>query len=100
ALPVLHDAEPGAGPLAALAALEKGPVLVLGCDLFLLDEATLRHLLDRRDPARAATCYANRIDGRPEPLCAIYESAGLARAKEALAAGERCARHFLESLDP
>lgn len=100
ALPVLHDAEPGAGPLAALAALEKGPVLVLGCDLFLLDEATLRHLLDRRDPARAATCFANRIDGRPEPLCAIYESAGLARAKEALAAGERCARHFLESLDP
>jgi molybdopterin converting factor small subunit len=98
------DATADAGPLAALAAFQATcpgePVLVLGCDLFLLDEITVRHLIERRDPTRAATCFANRIDGRPEPLCAILESAALARAGAAVAAGERCARHFLESLDP
>ena len=103
-LPVITDTEPGGGPLAALASAHAAhpeePVLVLGCDLFLLEAATLRHLLDQRDPARPATCFANRIDGRPEPLCAIYEVSGLSQAAGALAAGERCARHFLESLAP
>lgn len=102
--PVIPDAEPGGGPLAALAsahaARPDAAVLVLGCDLFLLDADTLRFLLENRDPARPATCFANRIDGRPEPLCAIYEVSGISRAATALAAGERCARHFLESLAP
>jgi molybdopterin-guanine dinucleotide biosynthesis protein A len=103
-LPVVADDVPGGGPLAALAAIHArkpdGPVLVLGCDLFLLDEMTVTHLLSHRDPSRGATCFANRIDGRPEPLCAIYEVSGISRAAEALARGEHCARHFLESLDP
>ena len=103
-LPAVVDADSGGGPLAALAAMgSKRPgesVLVLGCDLFLLDEATVRHLVARRDSSRKATCFANRIDGRPEPLCAIYEGSGISEAASALARGERCARHFLESLDP
>jgi molybdopterin-guanine dinucleotide biosynthesis protein A len=103
-LPVIVDADPGTGPLAALAAVHAAcpdqAVLVLGCDLFLLDAATVKHLLDHRDPSRRATCFANRIDGRPEPLCAIYEVSGISRAAATLARGERCARHFLEALDP
>lgn len=103
-LPVVADTQPGGGPLAALEAVHAAhpdeSVLVLGCDLFLLDAATLHYLLEHRDPARLATCFANRIDGRPEPLCAIYEVPGISRAADALARGERCARHFLESLDP
>lgn len=103
-LPLIVDSDPGGGPLAALASAHAArpgePVLALGCDLFLLDAATLRFLLEHRDPARPATCFANRIDGRPEPLCAIYEVSGISRAAGALAAGERCARHFLESLAP
>lgn len=103
-LPVIIDSDPGAGPLAALAAAHAASpneaVLVLGCDLFLLDVATVTHLLDRRDPSHHATCFANRIDGRPEPLCAIYEVSGISQAAATLARGERCARHFLESLDP
>lgn len=99
-LPVLRDSVAEGGPLGALASLEFGPVLVVGCDLFLIDEPTIRELIDRRDPSRAATCFANRVDGRPEPLCAIYESAAIARAKGAFAAGERCARQFLEALAP
>ncbi|MDB6079976.1 MAG: molybdopterin-guanine dinucleotide biosynthesis protein [Akkermansiaceae bacterium] len=99
-LTVLPDPEGYAGPLAALAAARAtglaGPWLVLGCDLFLLDAATLAHLLAHRDPARAATAFRNRIDGRAEPLCTLYEPAAL----QALTPGQRCARSFLESLDP
>ncbi len=100
---VMPDVVAGDGPLGALATLfahHPGTTLVLGCDLYLLDLPTLRHLIDRRDPSRMATCYANRIDGRPEPLCAIYSGDALAGAAGALVRGERCARHFLESLDP
>ncbi|MCW1921415.1 NTP transferase domain-containing protein [Luteolibacter arcticus] len=103
-LPVVTDEVAGGGPLAALAAIHArkpdGPVLVLGCDLFLLDETTVTHLLSHRDPNRSATCFANRIDGRPEPLCAIYEVSGISQAAEALGRGDHCARRFLESLDP
>jgi len=102
--PTLPDLHPDAGPLAALEAFHAAqpgePVLLLGCDLFLLDGATIRHLLDRREPGRPATCFANRIDHRPEPLCAIYEPSALARAADAIAAGKGCARHFLEELGP
>lgn len=103
-LPLITDLHPGGGPLAALAAAHAArpdqPVLMLGGDLFLLDAATLKHLLDHRDPARHATAFANRIDGRPEPHCTIYEVSGSSRAAEWLARGDFHARHFLESLEP
>ncbi len=103
-IPVIADLHPGGGPLAALEAfharLPDEPVLLLGCDLFLLDAATLEHLIARRDASCAATAYANRIDGRAEPLCAIYEASAVAQATPAVADGNFCARHFLEALKP
>lgn len=104
ALPVIIDSSPEAGPLAALAAFHAHrpgeAALVLSCDLFLLDAETIRHLLAGRDPARLATCFSNRLDGLPEPLCAIYEAAALARAGAWLEGGGRGARPFLRTLDP
>ena len=102
-LPVIQDLRPGEGPVAALesaAAAVGGPLLVLGCDLYLMDRETLAFLFSHRDPTRKATCFRNRIDGRAEPLCTIYETAGLELAGNALTNGQRCARRFLESLDP
>ncbi len=102
-LPVIEDLRPGEGPVAALEAAHAvcgGPLLVLGCDLFLLDHQTLQHLIDHRDPSSKATCFRNRLDGAAEPLCTIYEPNGLELAAAALDGGQRCARHFLESLDP
>lgn len=103
-LPVIADLHPGGGPLAALAAAHAArpdqPVLMLGGDLFLLDAATLNHLLDHRDPSRRATAFANRVDGRPEPHCTIYETSGSSLAAGWLARGDFHARHFLESLEP
>lgn len=103
-LPAVVDLLPGGGPLAALAATHAArpdqPVLMLGGDLFLLDAATLQHLLDHRDPARRATAFANRLDGRPEPHCTIYEVSGSSLAAGWLARGDFHARHFLEALEP
>ena len=101
-LPVIADLEPGAGPLGALAsasAARPGPWLVLGCDLFLLDEPTIRFLIDHHDPIRGATAFINRIDDRPEPLCAIYEASSIYQAAE-FSKDKGCARKFLESLQP
>jgi molybdopterin-guanine dinucleotide biosynthesis protein A len=101
---VLPDLNPGDGPLGALASFHRShpgeSVLLLGCDLFLLNKATLRHLIDHHDPKHSATCFANRIDGRPEPLCAIFEPAALPGVELSLGQDRFCARHFIEELDP
>jgi len=104
AIATLPDLEPGQGPLGALASLNQArpgtAALILGCDLFLLDAETPRHLLEAHDPARRVTCYNSRIDGRPEPLCCALSPEALSLASSRLAEDQRCARHFLESLEP
>jgi molybdenum cofactor guanylyltransferase len=90
---------PVAGLLAAQARHPEVAWLVVACDLPLLDEATLVHLLRARAPARLATAYRSSHDGLPEPLCAIWEP----RSREPLAAyvagGRDCPRRFLLSAD-
>jgi molybdopterin-guanine dinucleotide biosynthesis protein A len=73
--------------------------LVLACDLPLLDAATLQHLIARRDPARTATAYRSSHDGRPEPLCAIWEPASAGALAAFLAHGGNCPRKFLIQSD-
>ena len=90
-----EDVGPIAGLLAAQAQHPDAAWLVLACDLPLLDEATLAHLLAARDEAGLATAYRSSHDGLPEPLCALYEP----RSREALAdfvsKGRHCPRKFL-----
>ncbi len=77
AYPQIADRFGHIGPIdgirSALAAHPDHAWLVLACDLPRLDRETLAHLVQRRNPARAATAYASSTDGLPEPLCAIYE---------------------------
>ncbi|MGH8267394.1 MAG: NTP transferase domain-containing protein, partial [Steroidobacteraceae bacterium] len=63
---------PAAGLLAAQERYPDSAWLVLACDLPLLNEATLAHLLKARAPERAATAFRSSHDGLPEPLCAVY----------------------------
>ncbi len=90
---------PIAGLLAAQAEHPQAAWLVLACDLPLLDQASLAHLLRARDPGRLATAYRSSHDGLPEPLCAIYEPASAAALAAHLAAGRNCPRKFLLSAD-
>lgn len=101
--PVIADLIEGAGPLGALHsafAQSAEPILLIACDLFLLDQATILHLVEEYKKAGNTTCYANRLDGKVEPLCAIYEPSCAEILAEQLHAQQFCARKFLASLSP
>jgi len=97
------DALPESGPIGGIhAALHAHPGaawLVLACDLPFLDAATLQQLIAARDPARIATAFRSSHDGKPEPLCAIWEPASAAAVEAWLATGQRCPRGLLAQAD-
>jgi molybdopterin-guanine dinucleotide biosynthesis protein A len=98
-LPAIHDVVENIGPMAgilsAFAAHSDKAWLVLACDLPFLTEATLRHLIAHRDPTQLATAFRSTHDGKPEPLCAIYEPAIAERLREFVAQREYCPRKAL-----
>lgn len=102
--PTIPDLTPSPGPLGGIqAAFAHDPNtawLVIACDLPLFDQPTLEHLLTNTDPSCAASCFLNRLDDRAEPLCTIYQPAAAQALTDYLAADRRCARKFLESLNP
>jgi molybdopterin-guanine dinucleotide biosynthesis protein A len=90
-----RDIGPVAGILAAQEHQPQAAWLVLACDLPLLDEATLAHLVAARAPAALATAYRSSHDGLPEPLCAIYEPGSHAPLAAYVRTGGNCPRKFL-----
>ena len=101
--PTVRDRRPDAGPLAGLeAAFHQAPEaawLVIACDLPFLTESVLQTLSDQRDPTADATCFTSRFDGKPEPMCTIYEPSAATKLTAALESDLRCARKFLFSLN-
>lgn len=96
----LEGGGPAAGLLAAHAFAPAAAWLVTACDLPLLDAATLAGLVAGRDVDREATAYISPVDGKPEPLCAIYEPAALARlATRASEGGSLSPRDLLDGGD-
>ncbi len=81
AFPCITDVLPDIGPIggihAALCAHPEAAWLVLAGDLPFLDTATLQQLIAARAPQRLATAFRSSHDGKPEPLCAIFEPASL-----------------------
>lgn len=96
---LLHDRYDNIGPLAGiLTAMDAHPDkawLVLACDLPFLDRATLDELIARRDASKPATAFRGRIDGLPEPLCAIYEPKMRERLHAFVREGVTCPRKAL-----
>jgi molybdenum cofactor guanylyltransferase len=101
--PCLPDLLPDLGPIGGIhAALHSDPDaawLVLAVDLPFLDAATLQQLLAGRAPQRLATAFTSSHDGKPEPLCAIFEPAARGPIDAWIAAGQRCPRGFLARHD-
>jgi molybdopterin-guanine dinucleotide biosynthesis protein A len=97
------DSGEAAGPIAGIIAAQArhpdAAWLVLACDLPLLDQQTLEHLLRSRRPARQATAYRSSHDGLPEPLCAIYEPSSREPIRAYVASGRDCPRKFLINAD-
>jgi molybdenum cofactor guanylyltransferase len=86
---------PIAGIVAAQARHPEAAWLVLACDLPLLDQETVAHLLRSRRPERQATAYRSTHNGLPEPLCAIYEPSSREAMRAHVASGRDCPRKFL-----
>ncbi len=88
--PLLLDTGIGLGPANGLRSAHlSDPAaawLVLACDMPGLDREAIEALVAARDPARAATSWRSPVNGRPEPLCAIWEPATLARLASLVAA--------------
>lgn len=70
--------------------------LVLACDLPLIDEKSLRELIEARKSSDYATAFAQKENPLPEPLCAIWEPQALKAAVTYLEKGNgSCPRKFL-----
>jgi molybdenum cofactor guanylyltransferase len=95
----LAECGPIAGIHAALRAHPGAAWLVLACDLPFLDAATLQQLIAARAPERVATAFRSSHDGKPEPLCAIWEPRSAASVDAWLAAGQQCPRGLLAQAD-
>lgn len=97
--PQIVDKADEVGPLAGIsAALREHPHaawLVVACDLPFVTEATLRRLIEERDPKRIASAYRSSHDGLPEPLCAIWEPTAREPVLHHLAIGKHCPRKLL-----
>jgi molybdenum cofactor guanylyltransferase len=97
------DRVPDLGPLGGIhAALHAQPAaawLVLAVDLPFLDAATLQQLIAAREPQRLGTAFRSSFDGKPEPLCALWEPASRVAVDAWIAAGRKCPREFMSTHD-
>jgi len=85
---------PTGGVLSGLAEAQGMGLFVIACDMPLLDASLLLRLLTQRDESRLATCYL-ASDGKPEPLCAIYEPLCLPALERHVASCHSSLRRFL-----
>lgn len=100
----LQDNYAGAGPLVGiLSAFKAHPNvawLVTACDMPLLADATLRYLIQHRDPNAIATTFQSPHDGLPEPLITIWEPAAYDVLQAHIADGFSCPRKALIRNEP
>lgn len=101
--PLIVDCLPDAGPLGALySAFCHEPDtawLAIACDMPLIDEDAIRHLIAQRRPDSGGTAYLAPAfdDGSPDPLFAIWEPASFAIIRQRIEANQRCARKALRA---
>lgn len=78
---LIVDKQPELGPAGGILAAHTHCAdvawFVTACDMPLLDEGSIRRLIDLRRAEKAGIGYRGSGDGRPEPLCAIWEPATL-----------------------
>ncbi len=99
----LMDSFTGLGPYGAiLSAFREHPNhawLSIACDLPFMDEATIRELVEQRDPSKLASCFHNPETEFPEPLITIWEPRAYPVLLEFLSQGYSCPRKVLINTD-
>jgi molybdopterin-guanine dinucleotide biosynthesis protein A len=90
-LPIIADEWPGQGPLmgilSCLKAAKQERVLVVACDIPVMDPGYIRTLMRLSEQADIVMPISE--DGRHEPLFAVYRKTVIPRAEAALAQGKR-----------
>lgn len=98
ALRAIADEAPGAGPLGAIITALRATgrdTMIVAWDMPFLTAKQLRPLLEAPSGAEAVVW---EVDGRMEPLCALYRAGAAGPLHEAFAAGERSPREALKRL--
>lgn len=100
---VLEDTFIDLGPYGAiLSAFRENPdqaLLVIACDLPLMDPNTLQYLVSNRNPSSLATAFQSGFDDFPEPLITIWEPKSYPVLLAWLAQGYSCPRKVLINSD-
>lgn len=94
--PELGDIGPIAGVITVLERLQS-PVICIGVDYPMLTEEDLQHLIQNRNPEKAATVYYDPETGFMEPLLAIYEPRILKVLKEEVGQGRTSLQKILNN---
>jgi molybdenum cofactor guanylyltransferase len=89
---------PMAGVISSLRNSSNRAVLMVACDMPLLDAGVLLKVVSLRNSEKLATCLLAQ-DGKPEPMCAVYESRCLLALEDWVERGNHSLRRFLESSD-
>lgn len=90
---------PYGGILSALRSDRTKAWLVVACDLPLVDEATIKYLVEERNPKSIATTFESPHDGLPEPLITIWEPQSYGVLLDFLGRGYSCPRKVLIQSD-
>ena len=98
-LPVYEGIGPVAGILSAMTEYPDVAWLTLACDLPFVNQKTIQHLMDHRNPKKVATAFVSTSDNLPEPLCAIYEPHAKDLLLSFFSGGKSCPRKFLINSD-
>ena len=100
---VIKDTFTGLGPFGAiLSAFREFPNqawMTIACDLPLLNKASIKKLVESRDPSKVATCFHNPETKFPEPLITIWEPRAYPILLEFLSQGYSCPRKVLINTD-
>jgi len=96
---LLTDTFLGLGPLSgiltALRYFKNKAVLILACDLPLIDDDAISQLVEERDASKMATTFLNSESNFLEPLITIYEPKALPIMLTMMAQGYTCPRKML-----
>lgn len=98
----LEDETPGLGPIGGLKttlAHLSGPVVLLGCDMPLVDEAALRWLLEAAGHTDAAHGAVTTRDQKLEPLFSVYRPEVAPLVDEMIEKGRRSLMGLVEAGD-
>ena len=93
------DLGPYGGVLSAFRHDPNSAWLVIACDIPMLDEATLAHLIASRDHSKVATCFHDPSTDLPEPLITLWEPRAYSILLQNLSQGISCLRKVLINTD-